>query len=650
MSDLGGNTQQLARNVKLTPRGVRLSDLVGRSDPNDFYRVKMSGKSSLDLKLSGLTANANLELRNSAGRILKASRLNGTTNEAVSFNVAEGTYFVRVYQQSGNTRYTLDMSANPDAAGDTPAQARRINPGTTAVRYRDYVNGADNDFYSFRLTERKEVSLALTGLTGNATLQLRDRTGTTLKTSRQPGTTTESIREILNPGTYQIRVFADKKVVNSQYTLSTSAIPKSSSTRLSQQWLRQSGAANANSNDYSYDVAANGNSVYQVGSTEGSLQPGSNNAGKQDGYISRYDSNGTLQWTRQVGTDETDVLSGVAIGRTGSAYVAGAVDLSPPSLSSFSLGSGKAYIARYNTDGSRVWQRELARGNIAAASGIALDGADNAYLAGGFVNISGFSANLGAFVVKYDANGNVQNWAPSADINAITNSGVVSGITLDQAGNIYVTGITNASIDTSNLNSDNLNFNNLDTALTGEDAFVAKYDSTGKRLWFNTLRTNSDDYSRGIVIDRTGNVYITGETAGVLPSGSLPTNTSAGGADAFVAKYNSNGAFQWTKQFGTTGNDQSQGIAVDSLGDVYLAGETFRTSGGSDSQALVAKYDGTGRLLLQQQIGTAQDDEAFGITVDPSDNVYVSGQTFGDLAGAGSNKGKYDTWVAKYQP
>ncbi|MBD2058777.1 SBBP repeat-containing protein [Oculatella sp. FACHB-28] len=627
-----------------------MSDLVGRSDPNDFYRVKLSGKSSLDLKLSGLTANANLELRNSAGRILKASRLRGTNNEAVSFNVAAGTYLVRVYQQSGNTRYALDMSANLDAAGDTPARARNITLGRAATRYRDYVNGADNDFYSFRLNQRKEVSLTLTGLTGNATLQLRDRTGTTLKTSRQRGTTAESIREILNPGTYQIRVFADTKVVNSQYTLRTSAIPRPSSTRLSQQWLKQLGAANVNSNDYSYDVAANGNSVYQVGSTEGSLQAGSSNAGKQDGYISQYDSNGILQWTRQIGTDESDVLSGVAIGRTGSAYVAGAVDLEAPSLSRLFLGSGKAYIARYNTDGSQAWQREFARGNIAAASGIALDSADNSYLAGGFVNIGGFSANLGAFVAKYDANGTLQPWAPSADINTITNSGVISGITVDQTGNIYVTGITNASIDTSNLDPNNLNFNNLDTALTGEDAFVAKYDSTGRRLWFNTLRTNSDDYSRGIAIDRTGNVYITGETAGVLPSGSLPTNTSAGGADAFVAKYNSNGAFQWTKQFGTTGNDQSQGVAVDSLGDVYLAGETFRTSGGSDSQALVAKYDSTGRLLLQQQIGTAQDDEAFGITVDSSDNVYISGQTFGDLAGADSNKGKYDAWIAKYQP
>lgn len=650
MSDLGGNTQQLARKVKLTPRGVRLSDLVSKSDPNDFYQVKMLGKSSLDLKLSGLTADANLELRNTAGRVLKASRLRGSTNEAISFNVAAGTYLIRVYQQSGNTRYTLDMSANPDRAGDTAAQARRINPGTTAVRYRDYVNGADNDFYSFKLNTRKEVSLALTGLTGDATMQLRDRTGTTLKTSRRPGTTAESIREVLNPGVYQIRVFANKKFVASQYTLSASAIPKSSSTRLSQQWLKQQGAANANSNDYSYDVAANGNSVYQVGSTEGSLQQGGSNAGKQDGYLSHYDSNGALQWTRQIGTDEADVLSGVAIGRSGGAFVAGAVDLSAPSLSSFSLGSGKAYIARYNTDGSRVWQRELARGNIAAASGIALDGADNAYLAGGFVSISGFSANLGAFVAKYDANGNLQPWDSSADINTITNSGVVSGITVDQAGNIYVTGITNASINTSNLDPNNLNFNNLDTALTGEDAFVAKYDSTGRRLWFNTLRTNSDDYSRGIAIDRTGNVYITGETAGVLPSGRLPTNTSAGSIDGFVAKYNTNGVFQWTKQFGTAGNDQSQGIAVDSLGDVYLAGETFRLSGGQDSQGLVAKYDGNGRLLLQQQIGTAQDDEAFGITVDASDNVYVSGQTFGDLAGAGSNKGKYDAWVAKYQP
>jgi hypothetical protein len=648
MSDLGGNTRAQARRVNLTPSGIRLTDFVGRTDLNDFYSFRTAGRSTIDLKLSGLTANASVQLLDWAGRLLRSSPLDSRAEKTVGLNVSAGLYYVRVFQQSGDTRYALSMSANRDAAGDSTAQARTIRLGPSVTRFRDYVSGGDSDFYKFTLTERKEVRLSLTGLTGDATLQLRDRLGNAIRTSRQPRTISESIRHVLNPGTYQIRVFVAQPTFNSQYLLSTAAVTPPS-TQVSQQWLRQLGAANPSSNDYSYDVAANSSSVYVVGSTEGALQPGVSNAGKQDGYISRYDSNGALLWTRQVGTRETDALSGVAIGSTGSAFVAGAVNVSPPSLSSFSLGSGKAYIARYNTDGSRAWQREFARGNIAAAAGIAVDSADNAYLAGGSVRISGFSASISAFVAKYDANGTLRPWAASADINTITNSGAISGITVDQAGNIYVTGITNASIDTRNLNTNNLDFNNLESALIGENAFVAKYDSTGRRLWFNTLATPRDDYSRGIAVDRAGNVYITGETAGVLNSGSLPANTNAGGVDAFVAKYSNAGTFQWAKQFGTAATDQAQGIAVDSLGSVYLAGETVRT-GGSDSQALLTKYDGNGRLLLQRQIGTSQDDEAFGITVDAANNVYVSGQTFGDLAGVNSNRGRYDAWVAKYRP
>ena len=76
------------------------------------------------------------------------------------------------------------------------------------------------------------------------------------------------------------------------------------------------------------------------------------------------------------------------------------------------------------------------------------------------------------------------------------------------------------------------------------------------------------DAARGVSADRLGNIYISGQVEGFLG------DAAVGGADVFVSKYNSYGTHQWTHQYGTTVEDISNSVSTDGRGQVYVTGQT----------------------------------------------------------------------------
>jgi hypothetical protein len=180
------------------------------------------------------------------------------------------------------------------------------------------------------------------------------------------------------------------------------------------------------------------------------------------------------------------------------------------------------------------------------------------------------------------------------------------------------------------------------TNLGGSDAFITKYDALGNQVWTKQFGSSADDNGFGITIDNNGNLYITGQTAG-----SLPGQTNKGQSDAFIAKYDTLGNQLWIRQFGSSqfsgaGNENTNtnGISIDINGNIYITGGVF----GGD--AYIVKYDTSGTQLGTKRLG-ASNGKGNGIITDGNGNFYTTGNAVGNLSG-NTNQGLADAYIAKY--
>ncbi len=273
------------------------------------------------------------------------------------------------------------------------------------------------------------------------------------------------------------------------------------------------------------------------------------------------------------------------------------------------------------------WIRQLGTWRSDYSYGVAADAAGNAYISGyTYGNLGGPNAgSWDAFLRKYDPEGNAL-WTRQLGTSG-SDYGV--GVAVDVLGNTYITGDSNGS-----LGGPNAGYT---------DAFLSKYDADGNALWTRQLGTMDYDYSLGVAVDAAGNAYISGYTDGNLGG------PNAGGADAFLSKYDAEGNVLWTRQLGSAGDDHSHAVAVDALGNAYISGHTDANlwgpnAGGTD--AFLSKYDADGNALWTRQLGTADDDWSYGVAVDAAGNAYISGYTDGNLGGP--NAGGTDAFLSKY--
>ncbi len=143
-----------------------------------------------------------------------------------------------------------------------------------------------------------------------------------------------------------------------------------------------------------------------------------------------------------------------------------------------------------------------------------------------------------------------------------------------------------------------------------------------------------------VVCDAAGNVYIAGETNSVADIATSATGyqiLTGGLKDAFLAKYNTAGQLQWATYFGGMSDDIGHSVACDPDGNVYLAGQTGGnismtggyqiTMGGGAGDAFLVKFNGSGQLLWSSYYGGSSLDYGFAVACDAAGNVYLAGQT-----------------------
>ncbi|GCA94942.1 pre-peptidase C-terminal domain-containing protein, partial [Microcystis aeruginosa] len=192
--------------------------IFGNWDRDDYYKFTLTSDSVLDLKLTGLTADAYVQLLDSTGKWIIGSYKDGIVDENLRRSLRVGTYYVQIqpdvqpdFSGRQNTNYSLNLVATTipaDQAGNNLATSRGITVGSTASSFNDFVGDFDrDDYYKFTLTNEAIINLELTALTEDANLQLLNSTGQFIRASFNRNLENEGIQNILPAGNYYVRVY-----------------------------------------------------------------------------------------------------------------------------------------------------------------------------------------------------------------------------------------------------------------------------------------------------------------------------------------------------------------------------------------------------------------------------------------------------------
>jgi hypothetical protein len=458
-------------------------------------------------------------------------------------------------------------------------------------------------------------------------------------------------------------------------------------------WARRVGGA---VNDITIDRLGN---VYVTGSfggtrdfdsTAGTLNLTS--GGNDDVFVAKFDTSGNLQWAKRAGGALADGGLGIDVDYAGNAYVSGffasTVDFDPNagvvnrSAQAFTDG----FIWKLSNAGNYSRVSVLAGNGSERVNDVAVDAVGNAYATGRFDKTADFDPGGGAVISFADAtlgtnaDGFVWGLNTNGSYRFVRRFGgelfdTGDAVDIDAVGHVYVTGRFTFS---ANFNPGGGGGTLNAYGNSGGDAFAARYDSVGVFQWARRIGgTTNDDWGHGIVVDGSRNVYVTGQFAGVANLADAPVFAglvgSAGGTDAFLTKFDTNGTFVYGRKVGGTGNDVGRGVAVDGLrGNVFVAGEfrndadfnpglgtENRSSAGSSDLFLLRLTQPASPLLWAEQKPTdTSTDEGRFVATDSLGNVYIAGllRGAGDLDPTGANDGfgpiggGADVFVAKFAP
>jgi len=375
-----------------------------------------------------------------------------------------------------------------------------------------------------------------------------------------------------------------------------------------------------------------------------------------------------LHWAISAGGIFDDESQDIAIDSQGNQYITGTfmgtATFGTHTLTANGNIHGDIFVAKLDPDGNWLWAVK-AEGWIYrdCGYGIAVDSSGNAYLTGSFEGTATFgdhtltaSGNLDIFVAKLDSAG---NWLWAAKAGGIKNDEGRS-IAVDGMGNTYVTGYFRV---TATFGSHSLTA--TASSSSHDDFFVAKLDPDGNWLWavraegsFINFYVGYSAHGINIVVDGSGNAWVTGDFKGIATFGSqtLTSSYNCESCDIFVARLDPDGNWLWAVQAGR--KDLGYDIAVDGSGNAWVTGTilglvTFGSQTLSQG-VYVAKLDPDGNWLWAVDIRTISlFPDVYKIALDAAGNAYVAGHFFEYACFANhciDSSGDFDIYVAKLDP
>ena len=323
-----------------------------------------------------------------------------------------------------------------------------------------------------------------------------------------------------------------------------------------------------------------------------------------DGFLIKYESNGTPVWAKQIKGISNDAAYGIAA-TAGAVYICGVyistsspvplgndANTQPIELPITSDSDG--FLIKYESNGTPVWAKQIkGTAGTDAAYGIAAT-VDAVYVCGVYISASPISlgndvilpttGGTDGFLIKYESNGSPV-WAKQIKGTTATGTDTAYGIaaTVDA---VYVCGYYISTSSSFPLGND-ANNQLVELPITsGFDGFLIKYESSGRPVWAKQIKgTSGSDTAYGVAAT-AGAVYVCGNYASTSSYVSLGNNASTGtevilpstiGSDGFLIKYESNGTPVWAKQIKGSSNDIAYGVTATAT-DVYVCGVYSSTS------------------------------------------------------------------------
>jgi len=377
--------------------------------------------------------------------------------------------------------------------------------------------------------------------------------------------------------------------------------------------------------------------------------------------FSAYSQKSALLWgTYFGGIDSPTVGNSVITDDLGNVYISGytynayGIATSGAYQTSGDSVNGSAFLAKFDSSGRLLWSTYIDYNSF--GEGLALDKSGNLYISGttfstkglatsGAFKTKGDSIHGDAFLAKFTLSGR-RIWATYFGGTYEENG---FGVGVDNSNKIYLMGTTNS---TSGIATSGT-YQTLHGG--GDDAFIAKFDSSGRRLWGTYFGGPNEDDVEGCALDSSGNAYLSGMTNsgyGMATSGAYQTSYGGGHDDAFLAKFDSSGNIHWATYYGGKGYNFGAEVSVNLFGDIYLTGYTefssgittkgiYQTSynGGSFGSAFLAKFSSSGNLDWATYYGGAS--IGCGVFASNSGDVYISGYT--ESASGVATSGAYKT-------
>lgn len=351
-----------------------------------------------------------------------------------------------------------------------------------------------------------------------------------------------------------------------------------------------------------------------------------------DGFVAKFNENGYLVWHTFMGSPSgEDSVNSLSVDDAGNIYVGGrsqanwGIPVHPHS------GNYDAFLAKLDAAGNRLWHTFLGSTDNDYAYGIAITSPGNLIVVGRSdaswgIPLNPYSGAGGStayevFVAAVDNTGQVL-WNTFL---GGTGNDVAMGVTVDNGDNIFATGYSNSGWGTP-----------VNSYAADWDGFLAKLSLSGSLQWHTFLGGPGTDYSLSVVIDNEGNL-ITGGYANA--TWGTPVHAHSGGDDVFTAKFDTDGNPVWHTFMGSAGSDVGGYLAVDTAGNIAIAGtsdgpwgsNTIRQYSGN-KDAFAAKVDKDGNMLWNGFLGGSNANAGYhdygtGIATDCAGNVFVTGNS-----------------------